>query len=299
MKIAIRAPADTGAGADFYNRRMVAALRAEGHEAAVVASGADAGGDWITVADLRAPPADADAFALIHHPSEAASVELTRFAGVIAAGEATAARLVADQGAGAAKLRVVPPGADRASRSAGSGGACHILSVGAITPRKGHDVLLRALGRLGDLDWRLTIAGDARDAARAASLDALAHELAIAGRVTLAGALGDEALETLWSATDLFALASSWEPHGTAVANALGHGVPVVATEASAAGVTVPHDAGALCEDGTALSKALRRTVFDAELRASFADGAWRAGQALPGWDERARAFAAALSRGA
>ena len=34
-----------------------------------------------------------------------------------------------------------------------------LLSVGALVPRKGHDVLIAALATLTDLPWSLTIAG--------------------------------------------------------------------------------------------------------------------------------------------
>jgi glycosyltransferase involved in cell wall biosynthesis len=297
MHIAIRAPDDAGEGDDFHNRRMVEALRRAGHEAAVIAPDAAPPGEpWIVVADERLHDLADARFALIHDPARTTRELLQRLDGVIAAGEAVAARLVDELGADRGKIHVVPPGVEHSSRSQGSGDPRLILSVGAIIPRRGCDALLRAAARVVDVEWRLVIAGAPRDAAFAESLRTLAHELAIAPRVTFAGALGDDATAALWSQADVFALASVWEPHGAAVADALAHGVPVVATEAAAAGVAVPPEAGALCEDETALSRALRRIVFDAGLRATLADGAWRAGQALPDWDARAREFAAALS---
>jgi glycosyltransferase involved in cell wall biosynthesis len=55
------------------------------------------------------------------------------------------------------------PGTDDAPRSPGSGGpTCEFLSIGTLVPRKGHDLLLRALARLFDLDWHLTIVGSPR-----------------------------------------------------------------------------------------------------------------------------------------
>ena len=95
-------------------------------------------------------------------------------------------------------------------------------------------MLLRALARLFDLDWSLTIVGSAeRDHPHARGLLALAEELGIARRVRFAGEIDDAALEHLWHGTDLFALATQWEGYGMAVAEALKRGLPVaVSSEA-------------------------------------------------------------------
>ena len=192
---------------------------------------------------------------------------------------------------------VVAPGAADLPRAAGSGEpGCRILSVGVLTPRKGHDRLLRALVRLMDLDWTLLIAGSAgRDPVHAAGLAALITELGLDRRATLLRDPEPDALEAAWRGADLFALATCWEDYPAAVAEALRRGLPAVVTDA--AGALPPPEAAAVCalDDAATLSKCLRRMVFDRALREDMAKAAWTAGQALPGWPDRAREFDAIL----
>lgn len=214
---------------------------------------------------------------------------------IVVTSETTAETLVAEFGVAREKISVVVPGTDPAPQASGSGGeTCHILAVGSLTPRKGHDMLLRALARLFDLDWRLTIAGGPLDSVTAHGLAALAEELEITQRVTFAGVVVDAALDALWDSADIFALATRYEGYGMAIAEALARGLPVAITDGGAAGRLVPPEAGAVCgiDDLATYSKALRRMIFDTELRTQMAAAARAAGAALPGWEGQAALFA-------
>ncbi|HEY4251044.1 MAG TPA: glycosyltransferase family 4 protein [Roseomonas sp.] len=254
------------------------------------------------------------AVGLIHHPTaletgfpetgraalrQREQALFPKLARLIATSPLTARQLPDGFGVDPARVAVVEPGTDPVPRAAGSGGpGCAILSVGTLVPRKGHDVLLRALGRLTDLDWHLTIAGGAGDPVHARGLTALAEELAIGQRVTFAGAVDAPALRALYHRSDLFALATHWEGYGMVVAEAMAHGLPLALTGGGAVAELAPTGSAIIAAPGdhNSLSRGMRRPIFDLAIRSMMAEAAWQGGQALPRWTDRAQAFATALA---
>ena len=296
MRLAFTVPPGNGPGLR-YARYLGAALRSAGHEAALGSERVLDDGVPVVDGALLPGPVPPAAFALLHRvPGD---WDPAAFRGLIATSPAVLKRL--EQAGQRADL--VMPGIGALPRAAGSGGpGCAILSVGAITARKGHDALLRALGRLADLDWTLTIAGSTAEApVHPPTLMTLAEELGIGQRVRLVPDPGDAALDALWHENDLFALTSSWEGYPASLAEALRRGIPAVVSDETAAalpqlgeaswGVSVP------ASDVEGLSKAMRRLIYDRALRHDLADGAWQAGRALPGWAEQARRFVAVIER--
>lgn len=304
---------DPAGGGSRFNAGLIPALRAMGHQVDMrhdaddLPPGARVIVDGLLLPDLEGRLPTHQAVAIVHHVSAKAGQDkgakatvraieqrmLPGFARVIATSAPVQDRL--GETYALPNVALLPPGQPDLPRSKGSGGpGCHILSAGVITPRKGHDRLLRALGHLTDLDWTLTIAGDAqRDPIHAAAVAALIDDLQLAARVTILPDATDHALRAEWARADLFALATSWEGYPAGAAEALRRGVPVVATTVGEMAATVPAATGILCapDDAITLSKCLRRAIFDTALRAALAEGAWAAGQAMPGWPQQAEAF--------
>jgi glycosyltransferase involved in cell wall biosynthesis len=94
-------------------------------------------------------------------------------------------------------------------------------------------------------------------------------------------------------------LPSFHEGYGMVFAEAMAHGMPIVAARAGAVPDTVPDSAGLLVPpgDAAALAAALRRIIGDHGLRRRLAAGAREAGAALPDWPQSVAAWAAALDR--
>ena len=84
-----------------------------------------------------------------------------------------------------------------------------------------------------------------------------------------------------------------------AYAEAMAHGLPIIATVAGAIPQTVPRQAGLLVppDDPPALAHALRRALVERALAASLAAGARSAGARLPDWPETTAEWAEALDR--
>jgi glycosyltransferase involved in cell wall biosynthesis len=258
--------------------------------------------------------------ALVHHPL-AAETGLTpdqqrRLRDGERAALATARAVVVTSAATAAALRpygvslsrivVVEPGTDPAPRSHGtaaSGGApLQLLCVGTLTPRKGHDLLVRALAALRHHPWRLDCVGSTtRDPATAAALAEHVAALGLQDRVRWRGELAHAALDAAWDAADLLVSASLHEGYGMAVAEALAHGLPVVASDVGAAASLLGEEAGLVVpvDDQPALEQALDRLLGDAALRERLAGGAARARLRLPSWEQAGRALAVALQEAA
>lgn len=251
--------------------------------------------------------------ALVHHPlalesgfcpAVAASLRasereaLGAARAVIATSEHTAGTLAGDYGVAAERLHVAVPGTERAKRAKGGSAVPCLLSVATVTRRKAHDVLVRALFLLRDLPWRCRIVGSLeREPATAAEVAALIQASGLERRVTLEGEIAAEGLEAAYRMADLFVLPSRHEGYGMAFAEAMAHGLPVIACAIGAVPQTVPPEAGLLVapDDVEALAAALRRMMTDEVLRRRMADAAWTHGRTLPTWAETARNVATAL----
>ena len=175
-----------------------------------------------------------------------------------------------------------------------------LICVATIKAGKGHELLLATLGAVPHSNWHLTCAGSlTRDTATVDRVRAAIERFHLEDRVTLAGALEGDALEACYEQADVFVMATQQETYGMAVAEALAHGLPVVATRTDAVVDLVGDEGGLLVpvDDEPSLRDALTRIIGDASLRARLAEGARRAGSRLPTWDEASRKMAQAFDR--
>ncbi len=200
------------------------------------------------------------------------------------------------------KVTVAEPGILRGRRAEGAsaGEPLHIVSVGSLTPRKGFAVLIDALYEVRDLPWRATIAGSPDQSPdTAAKVRRKISSYGFEDRVQLAGQLDEARLSELYTSADIFALASLYEGYGMAFAEAIAHGLPVVASGEGAVRDTVPERAGLVCATGdvAAFAEALRALLSNPDLRRETAEGAWRHGQTLPAWTNTADTIAHVLQR--
>ncbi|HVL59658.1 MAG TPA: glycosyltransferase family 4 protein [Burkholderiaceae bacterium] len=214
---------------------------------------------------------------------------------------AATARLLRADGVAPERIDVVEPGTDPVPPARGSGGErVALLCVATVTPRKGHAVLLDALAPLVDLRWQLVCAGSVeRDPACAAAVRERIGAHGLTQRVALLGEVDSQRLPSLYERADAFVLASFVEGYGMALAEAIAHGLPVVATRTGACDEIAPDGAALWVPpgDSQALSAALRQLIEQPPLRQRLAAAAWAAGERLPRWPDCVQRFAHALQR--
>lgn len=163
-----------------------------------------------------------------------------------------------------------------------------ILSVGLLAERKGHDMLVAALGQIRDLDWQAQIVGKTHDAAVEAKLRRQIADLDLSDRIIMTGLLDDVEVITRYRQATIFALATRYEGYGIVLGEALLHGLPIVTCRTGAVSDTVPEGAGILVpvDDVKAFADALRKLLSEDRTRTAMALRSREAGQALPSWND-------------
>jgi glycosyltransferase involved in cell wall biosynthesis len=202
------------------------------------------------------------------------------------------------------RVHVAEPGVDAARLAAGSPAGGGLLCVGAVTPGKGHDVLLDALAMTTDLSWRCTCVGSlVRDPAFAGEMRRRAPDGGLGGRVRFAGTCTGQELDRAYAAADLLLLASHSETYGMVVTEALARGLPVLATEVGGVTEALGHGEdgarpGLLVPPGdpAALAAALRHWLEDAGLRDRLGRAARERRAKLRPWADTASAVAGVLA---
>lgn len=257
--------------------------------------------------------------ALVHHPlaaetglaedrAQALRESETRALGaaraVITTSAATAALLRADYAVPAERLHTIEPGVYRFAappppEPAASPTEVHpplqLLCVGTLIPRKGHELLLRALAAQRCRHWHLHCIGSLeRDNTEARRLLALRDALGLTASVSFHGEVSETRLHHAMHGADLFVNAAWYEGYGMAIAEALGFGLPIVSTAVGAAAEllgaagpdSAPSRAGLLVPPGdlAALTQALDAVLRDHDLRAELAAGARQRATQLPTW---------------
>jgi len=212
---------------------------------------------------------------------------------VITTSEWTRRRLVELYGLPLDRIHVAEPGVDPAEPAPASATGGALVCVAAVTPHKGHDVLLDALATVPELSWHCACVGSLdRDPEWAAAVLLRAE-----ARVRFPGPLTGAELDREYAAADLLVLASHTETYGMVVTEALARGVPVIA--AAVGGVPEALREGGLLVppgDPAALGIALRAWLEDAALRERLRQAARERRATLRPWTATASDVARVLA---
>jgi glycosyltransferase involved in cell wall biosynthesis len=229
-------------------------------------------------------------------------VVLRAATGVVVTSEWTRQQVLTRYEIAARRVHVARPGVDRAAPARPVRG--QLICVGTLGRHKGQDLLVEALADLSDLDWHCVLAGPLdRDPDFVDRLRTRITHLGYGHRVQLTGVLTGMELSHAYATADLLVAPSRSETYGMAVAEALAHGVPVIA--AAVGGLPEALGSGS---DGTrpgqlipagdpaALTAAIGDWLSDERHRHRLRAAARKRRSNLRGWEQTTQEIANALT---
>ena len=210
-----------------------------------------------------------------------------------------------DRGVPAARIRVVPPGFDRLPKSETDRSlrddTVRALCVAQWIPRKGILDLVQAwtLHERPGASLELIGETDADPAYAVSVCAAIADSPEVS--ITVRGPVDDATLGAAYAAADLFVLPSRYEGYGVVYAEALAHGLPVIACEVGPVPELVGEETALLVPPGDveALSGALGLLLKEDALRDRMSAAARRRARRLPRWKDTAAGFLRVLREAA
>jgi glycosyltransferase involved in cell wall biosynthesis len=205
------------------------------------------------------------------------------------------------------RVHVAEPGVDAAPLSPGTTTGGTLLSVAAVIPGKGHDLLIDALATMTDLSWDCLCVGSMdRDPAFAQSLRRRLLDEELGDRVCFTGPQVGADLDRTYASADLLVLPSRAETYGMVVTEALARGLPVVAADVGGVAEALGHGTGGIRpgllvppDDPAALARALRTWLGDAEVRLTWRRAARERRASLSGWSTTTSVLARVLAEAA
>ncbi len=203
--------------------------------------------------------------------------------------------ILRSRGVPAGRIHVVPPGFDRLSPlpatrepPARSDASVRALCVSQWIPRKGILDLVGAWTAHERPGAMLELIGETDvDPAYAASVRAAITDTTGAS-IVVSGPVDDAMLRAAYATADLFVLPSRYEGYGIVYAEALAHGLPVIACDVGPVPELVGGEAALLVPPGDieALSGTLDLLLGDPTLRGRMSASARRRAEHLPRWDD-------------
>ena len=115
--------------------------------------------------------------------------------------------------------------------------------------------------------------------------------------IAVRGPVDDATLGAAYAAADLFVLPSRYEGYGIVYAEALAHGLPLIACDVGPVPELIGEEAALLVppDDAGALSGALDLLLGDPALRGRMSAAACRRANCLPRWEDTVTAFGRVL----
>lgn len=231
-------------GGDRYDREVAAALAADGWSVRTIEPGSPPRSDAVTLLDGRLldhvddlTPQLADHVVPLLHtppPDRSAVLDLLSSAPTVITTSAATREQTLELLAGrsAPPIVVAQPGLGRTRPADAFPGGKRIRCVAALVPEKGQDVLLEALARIRDLEWRCELVGATDlDQGFVRGLREQAVRLGIADRVLLAGAWRPDPVSRIYEGCDVLVVPSRVESYGMVIAEAIGCGIPVITSD--------------------------------------------------------------------